>query len=428
MGLSACARPSRARPGLAIPYDLASFSPMEIAESAGDLCEIVWVVDTSSDGLGDLGPMLSRLGTVVDAAGRPTPEVAAELARLAPKGIVTFSHSQLRRCAELAGALGLVSNPPEVVGRCVDKHEQRLAFALAGLACPRLVELELGPGGRLLRGDPSAVDFPAVLKPRSGMGSIETYLVPTAEALSALCDPTIDGEPVAPGEYLLEEYLPSVVPPGGGLEPVADYVSVESVVVDGVVRHLSVTGKFPLAEPLRETGNFLPSALPPATGQAVEALASEAIAALGIWSGCLHTEIKLTPAGPRVIELNPRVGGGGISDLFALRTGVSLLRLAVLTALGEPVPALGASAGVVYSLFLQPPTWASKLTAVEGLAEAAAVPGVRRISLNREPPVAVNWRNGSLGYLASVVGVASDHAELVERRARLMEVLRPVFD
>ena len=34
------------------------------------------------------------------------------------------------------------------------------------------------------------------------------------------------------------------------------------------------------------------------------------IEALGVSTGCLHTEVKFTPDGPEIIEVNGRVGGG----------------------------------------------------------------------------------------------------------------------
>ena len=47
----------------------------------------------------------------------------------------------------------------------------------------------------------------------------------------------------------------------GGFE--ADYVSIETIIVAGRMTHLAITGRFPLAPPLRETGYFIPSTLGP---------------------------------------------------------------------------------------------------------------------------------------------------------------------
>ena len=107
---------------------------------------------------------------------------------------------------------------------------------------------------------------------------------------------------------VLEGYLAD--DPGWSDDDVAGYVSVESVVAGGVISHLALTGRFELAANFRETGFFIPAALSAAEQDEVLGLASAAIEALGVEIGCLHTEVKFTPEGLRVIEVNGRVGGG----------------------------------------------------------------------------------------------------------------------
>lgn len=51
--------------------------------------------------------------------------------------------------------------------------------------------------------------------------------------------------------FVLEEFLH-----GADSGPFGDYVSVESLVLDGIPHHFALTGKFPLAEPFREVGQF----------------------------------------------------------------------------------------------------------------------------------------------------------------------------
>ena len=86
--------------------------------------------------------------------------------------------------------------------------------------------------------------------------------------------------------------------------------------------------RFPLAEPFRETGDFMPHPLETEEAETVVAVAIAAAEALGVRSGALHTEIKLTPDGPRIIEVNGRIGGGAIDALYARRFGTSLTELA----------------------------------------------------------------------------------------------------
>ena len=126
----------------------------------------------------------------------------------------------------------------------------------------------------------------------------------------------------------------------GGREPtetMADYVSVETFVSCGRTSHAAVTGKIALADPFRETGSFIPAHLSADTLNAVLDVASAAVDAIGVTLGAFHTEIKLTPDGPRVIEVNGRLGGGALPDVFTLACGESPHRLAGRVALGEEV-------------------------------------------------------------------------------------------
>jgi len=195
---------------------------------------------------------------------------------------------------------------------------------------------------------------------------------------------------------------------------------VEAVARGGIVVPLAVTGKFPLADPCRETGNFLPHHLGPDDARAVEALAVRAAGALGVVSGALHVEVKLTPAGPRIIEVNGRIGGGGIDALYAMVHGRSLTGIAVSVALGEPLDLDPSPAttvppgGFAYACFLQAPMSARSLTGLGNLEPLQRLTGVEATMVNRQVGDTLDWRDGSQGYLVSVRGVA-DSLEALAR-------------
>ncbi len=65
-------------------------------------------------------------------------------------------------------------------------------------------------------------------------------------------------------------------------------------------------------------------------------VADGCLGAIGVKTGAFHTEIKLTPDGPWVIEVNGRIGGG-VPEMLLKASGVSLFELAMHVALGEPV-------------------------------------------------------------------------------------------
>ena len=138
-------------------------------------------------------------------------------------------------------------------------------------------------------------------------------------------------------------------------------------------------------------------------------LAERAARALGVDVGCLHTEIKLTIDGPRVIEVNGRLGGG-IPEMLELASGVSLFNVAARVAVGEQI-SLGRLPcdRVAYLFYMQAPYEAAKLNSLDGLDRVRALDGVDTIFLNRQPGDSVDWRDGNHGYLYSVLGVAEDH-------------------
>nr|BFF17324.1 hypothetical protein GCM10025730_08450 [Promicromonospora thailandica] len=137
--------------------------------------------------------------------------------------------------------------------------------------------------------------------------------------------------------------------------------SVETVTRDGVTRVLGITAKS-VAEPgveagtgFVESGHLFPAPLPPEQRDAIERHVVAALAAVGLTHGISHTEVRLTAAGPRLIELNPRQGGGYIFELVRLVTGYNPLRVLVDLALGRepaPGPSVATSAAV---RFLLPP-------------------------------------------------------------------------
>ena len=119
---------------------------------------------------------------------------------------------------------------------------------------------------------------------------------------------------------------------------------------------------------------------------AVLDLATQAIVALGVHTGCLHTEVKFTPDGPRIIEVNGRVGGG-VPEMLERAAGVSLLDLTLRVALDEPVFVDGpvATDRIGYRFFLQPPTVSATVTAIEGINDFTDHAEVDTVSVHQGP-------------------------------------------
>jgi biotin carboxylase len=259
-----------------------------------------------------------------------------------------------------------------------------------------------------------AATFPAVLKPRRSESSRNTLPVGSMADLRAAVASLAATE--ASG-LVLEAYLADR--PARTRTPFADYVSVESLVSGGRVVHLATNGRFPTSAPFRETGFFIPADLPGAEDEAVRTLATAAVRALGVGGGLLHTEIKLTPDGPRVIEVNGRIGGG-VAEMLRRTAGLELLPLALRLALGQDVAIAEPQArGVAYILLVQPPTTIDRVTAIEGLDAVRDLDGVEVVAVNRAAGEAVDWRAGTEEFAVGVEGRVADHAALAALATRV---------
>jgi biotin carboxylase len=180
-------------------------------------------------------------------------------------------------------------------------------------------------------------------------------------------------------------------------------------------------------EPFRETGMLLPSTLSEQDSVAVLALDAAATAALGVRHGITHTEIKLTPDGPRVIEVNGRLGGY-VPGILKQATGINLVQIAVQVALGmEPrLPQIRWN-GVAYQYFLSPrPRQGGTLMSV-GADELASLRGVKHVDVKARPGDHVDWRAGTQSHLGVVHGTAPNHESLRRVAESIAAAFRPVF-
>lgn len=322
-----------------------------------------------------------------------------ELRGLSPAAALTFTEALLPLTCYLAEGLGLPFMSRETLALATDKWAQRQRLAASGVdSVWSAVATSRGEALDLIRGRHG----PVVVKPRRSQNSIDTYLVEDAEHFPAKLEPT-SGRP-----FVVEEYLQ-----GRDEGDLGDYVSVESLVTDGEPVTLGVTGKLPLLPPFREQGHFVPSHLPLAERAEIGELASAAARAIGIQRGLVHTEIKITRSGPRIIEVNARIGGF-ISGLYERATGQDLIKLGIAAACGQPVSPLPVpdTGPVRFIAWNQPPLAGGELREVRGAEEIRREPGVSGYA-TRMPPGSV-FAPSVVTYAIDVLtGDAPDHRSML---------------
>jgi len=343
--------------------------------------------------------------------------------------ILALGDRPTETAAYAARALGLPYNSPESVHACRSKLRQREVLRAAGLPVPEVFSLGLEePLDAVL----PQVEFPCVVKPLSlaaSQGVIRAndareFAAAVARIRALLESPEIQvtREP-ALDRLLVERYIPG------------EEVALEGLLDRGRLRVLAIFDKpDPLEGPyFEETIYVTPSRLPAEVQSRIVACAERTVHALGLAHGPLHAEFRVNAQAPWVLEAAPRPIGGLCSR--ALRFGPSsegemifLEELLVRHALGLPgsdLPRERQAAGVM----MIPVPQSGVLERVEGMEEAAAVPGVEEIQITaRLHDFVAAWPEGSsyLGFIFARGGTPDEvEAALRKSHAKLGFVLTP---
>jgi hypothetical protein len=328
-------------------------------------------------------------------------------------GVLGFSELLITTVHATAIRLGLPSNTPGSLGALRNKHEQRSLLAAAGIPVPRFSRVD---SYETLKHGADIVGNPAVLKPIVGVGSMATYHVSAETDLESLWSQAsayyaADPRGTRTPEFLLEEFL--IGEDWHGDPRYGPYASVESVVQDGAVTHLAVTDRLPLSDPFRENGEIIPSALPKVPQNSLMRCASDAIAALGITNSLVHTEIMFTPAGPRVIEVNSRVGGG-VTEMLYYSYDYDVVAAAAAVATGRPTSPRGPL--LRSSAFFTPQSPAANVVIAKAptVQDLMACEPVQHAELPYSAGDRPAWERGTAdGCIARIVAAADSTEELL---------------
>jgi biotin carboxylase len=301
--------------------------------------------------------------------------------------------------ARLAARFGL-PHPlePDTAALAVSKQRQRERLAQRGV--PQ-------PGWRIVT-DAENVGVPAVVKPPDRQGQKGLTLVERSGELADAVELAISES--RSGLALVEELV-------AGPE-----VTVNAFSVDGVFHPLTVTDRLTADPPA--FGVALAHVWPSAhdvTG-AID-VAREAAAALGVRNGPTYTQVRLSPAGPRVLELAARLGGGHDAELCREALDIDLNGLALAAALGEEISiSAPAPRGGACVRFLVPPE--GELRELAGLEEARTLEGVVDARVYRKP----GWIFGPFRRGADragfVLAVGDSREEALARADRAADSIR----
>ena len=336
-------------------------------------------------------------------------EAACEAVRhTRPDGVVAFSEPHVLAAALVQDELGLPGPSLKASVLSRNKALQRGRFAAAGIGQPEFLVTERLGDSR----DWAAERFPVVVKPLSSAGSVGVELVGDHRAF----DDAVARRD-AEGRLLVERAA-------AGPE-----YSWEALVRHGKVWYANLTAKETTGPPyFVEVAHRVATEADAATRATAADLGAAVLDALGMDTGIVHLEFRLTARGPAVMEVAVRTPGDHLMDLLGDAYGIDWYEMVVRLALDADLPAPPAAPLRRTAGYL-PAARPGTVTAIRGLDEVLAHPHVVTAQVTAAPGDTVAPARSSVERVGHVLLSAPDQGALEvaldDVRTTLRVVTRP---
>ena len=245
--------------------------------------------------------------------------------RLPIDAVLCLIDIRLVEASRLALRLGLPYLNPTSAALMRDKYEVRRRLNQAGLPQP---EFELATSNAAIKDAVERLGLPVLVKPVDGYGSQNIVVLRAPEDLQPWIDP-LDGMLPSRADYglgvvandrlLVERYMQG------------RFIGCDTLTVAGKHRLIGVHEKEMFEPPsfAIRGSTFLPNGSQLASQfgaqfPAIEQYVCDVLDAVGFDWGATHMELMITPQGPRVIEVNPRIVGAKMPRLIGHALGRSI--------------------------------------------------------------------------------------------------------
>ncbi len=332
-----------------------------------------------------------------------------------------FVHASV---AALAAERGLSTSPISAFAAATNKFIARLHFAEAGLPD---IPFGLATGEAALLAIARQIGYPIVMKPVTGVGSSHIYRcnnnddarkswrramrkLPGAHYAQLQMQPhtfqTAQGavlhfDPLR--SMLVERYLP-------GRE-----ASVECLVFGGRVTALVVHDKLSVEE---KTGLVLehllvapPVRFTPPEIKRLRTHAIRAVRAIGLRNTFCHVELRWVDGiGPRILEINPRIGAGCVTDSIETFTNLDVDDIRATLILGRSPRRLKRVRAARHAMIFLFTPHSGRLSKLDGLEEVNELAHVKAVRVMHSVGDRVGG-DAEEGFLASIWLEARDESE-----------------
>ena len=220
-------------------------------------------------------------------------------------------------------------------------------------------------------------EWPIVLKPVDGRGARGVLLLDETIDMEWAWQESLGFSTV--GRLMVENFVEG------------PQISTESMMVDGKCYTAAYADRnYQRLDQFRpyiiEDGGTQPAQLTAYQRWSINDLVEKAALAMGITSGIVKGDIVVGPDGPCVIEIAARLSGGYFAtDQIPLATGVDLVHLTIMLAVGQKVTPEMLKPTVDYGVAIRyffPPE--GKIKAIRGMEKLAEICGVRKSLIYRQ--------------------------------------------
>ncbi|MFF7026933.1 ATP-grasp domain-containing protein [Streptomyces albidoflavus] len=354
---------------------------------------IAHLVDSVEPSLGQYGSLDELWAETVHAA----------VVKSRPTGIFGFTESHVLGAALAQDHFGLPGPSLQAAVISRNKALQRGRFAAHGIGQPayRLTD-DLASTAEW-----AATHFPVVVKPLSSAGSVGVELVADADAFEAAAH-----RRATEGPLLVEKALDG-----------PEY-SWEALVRDGEVWFANLTAKETTGPPhFVEVTHRTAPPLPDRDARLVAELGRSVLTAIGMRTGIVHLEFRLTDTGPAVMEVAVRTPGDFLMELCSLTYDTDWFELVVRLATGmdlPPAPESPTRYAASHFVISDP----GKVISTDGLPEVLAHPAVVDAAFKITPGDTVAPTSSSLQRTGHAIIAADTPEEREEALAFVRETLK----
>jgi biotin carboxylase len=352
--------------------------------------------------------------------------------------VACFVDGSIHVAAALSQELGLPGNSPDAVRAMRDKFLTWQALDRAGVPTART---RMTPSVKKAQAAAEDFGYPVILKPQASAASQGVTKVGTpGELMSAfeMIKDLFEQESFGEGQQQVRNIGQNWFMQDARSVLVQEFLEGEEIYVDVVYGNgkFTVLGIFDKPqewdEPyFVERVAVIPSRLPEDTQNQVRELCVEALRAVGVTTGSAHIEFRITADGPKLIEINGRIGGSAMYVQEAMRATTGLWGPAehVRVMMGEDPPDIRVTNPEEYvgfvNLYVEEVGW---IVHFEGEEEVRRLPGFMEMKWSKKVGQYIPEgypRNPDIMF-AHVMCRNESYDELVRTLHRVQQALRVV--